>query len=107
MSKLIPSTDEWPRDQFLKARDKQMLAQAIADSISPPDANVIHIESGDEILCDNCNVEIEDPTVLLVEYGRRVNCKECFNRWYSNEPLTYKELREDGSLGRTVKPSDD
>ena len=97
---LIPSVDEWPRLEFCSARARQMAAQKQLDAKAGLQDKVHYAETKfDEIICDYCAAEITDLTILLVDFGRRVACKECFNKSYRNEPLSYRRLKTDGSLG--------
>lgn len=94
----IPSVDEWVRSEFLEARKRQLQSPPKV----PPGfegADVIVMDAGDDVICDTCNAEINDPTVLLVEYGRRVACSACYRKNYFDQPLRYRYLNEDGSLG--------
>ena len=98
---LIPSIDEWPRAEFLRAREAQMQAQKARDKALG--ARVEYLEAPEGVvLCDSCNARIEDPLILLVEFGRRVACRDCFQRSYASGPVQYRRLRVDGTLGEVV-----
>ncbi len=107
--RLIPSIDFWFRQEFLDARDKQMAAQIMADMANPPTETVHYIDGGDDVVCDNCNSDIPDDGELLnlVEFGRRVVCDKCYQRWYASEDVTYRVLNPDGTLGHEVKKEDE
>jgi len=102
MEKVIPSTSLWSREDFLSARDQQIKStQSFYADKGKPD--YVHImDPGNEILCDVCNSEICTAHVRLVEFGNRVNCDECFEKWYGKQPVKYRQLNEDGSLGKYV-----
>ena len=107
MSRLtVPSVDTWSREDFLRARKGQMEAQRKADQENPPNANVHYMDGGDVILCDSCNVDIPWDAIILVDFGRRVACPDCYNKWYANKPVTYRALNQDGTLGRYVRRDD-
>lgn len=63
----------------------------------------IIIESGDDILCDNCNDAIDTPFIHLVEFGRRVVCQACWESWYKAEAVVYRHLNADGTLGNIIR----
>lgn len=100
----IPSVDEWLRSEFLEARKAQMDAQKAMDQQSGISGSVHYVDCGDDIVCDNCNAIIDDPTILLVHFGRRVACKDCYRRWHAHEPIVWRRLRRDGSIGEVVPP---
>lgn len=109
--RIVPSKDFWSRDEFLAARKKQMEAHAKGETdciCKDPDspffgAEEIVMDPGDEIICDSCNANIDTPVITLVQFGRRAVCDECYKRWYKDEPLEYRELKADGSLGEIVQ----
>lgn len=102
MKTLIPSVDTWPRGQFTIARLAQMEAQKSADQKSGSQ-NVIYSNiEFDEILCDTCNAEIHTVTIILVEFGSRVNCQDCYLKWYAKQPIKWRRMNEDGTLGGYV-----
>lgn len=94
---IIPSVDFWEREEFLAAR-KEQLAFAKKNSSKA----VIFIDTGDDVICDTCNAEILDQMINLVEFGRRVNCDACYQKYYAKEPVKYRTLRADGGLGQYV-----
>lgn len=99
---MIPSTDVWPRIEFCYARKRQMDSQKVIDKGAGIDAT--YVEHGiDIIYCDTCNATINDAVIRLVEFGRRVACKPCYNRLYASEPMRWRELNEDGTLGTIIE----
>jgi hypothetical protein len=61
------------------------------------------MDPGDDIICDSCNAEILDPTILLVDWGKRVMCGPCYRQWYALEKIQYRRLKPDGTLSGVVR----
>ncbi len=108
---MVPSIDEWTREEFLAARAAQHscpglnhIEELLMSAGQPYEVHTIN--PGNLIVCDGCNCKIETPTILLVEFGRKVNCAACFLEYHANEPVVWRRLRPDGSIGDVVsKPS--
>lgn len=105
MSVRIPSVDFWTRKEFLEARKAQMASE---QNMRPPgweDAELIIVDAGDDVICDGCGAEIPDNAELinLVEFGKRVQCDGCYQRWYASQPVKYRRLNLDGSLGPYIE----
>lgn len=97
-SRLVPSIDTWMRRDFLAARAAQMDAQKAADAKAGV-KGVHYMDGGDDVVCDGCNAEIDTEVIIMVNWGRRVACLDCFNKWHRGDRITFREIREDGSLG--------
>ena len=105
---MIPFHDIWERSEFLHARYSQYEAQKnIAKRNLETYENVILMEPDNDTLCDLCNSEIDTPQVILVDYGTRAFCAECFNKHYASKPQKYKTLNPDGTLSAKVFDSAD
>jgi hypothetical protein len=102
MPTIIPSTDIWDRREFLNARKAQLQSMRPIDPYPLKGIHVHVLDVGDQILCDACDMDINTPTVRLVEYGRKVMCAACFMRWHAGTPVTYRRLNQDGTLGEVV-----
>jgi hypothetical protein len=101
----IPSKSVWLRSEFVRARRLQLEA-ADRNKFSAPfhtamDRNFekIVIEPGESILCDDCGDEIEQDHIHVVAFGRRVACDQCFDKRWAEEPLRWRAIMPDGSLG--------
>ena len=102
MNVIIPSIDSWDRYRFVLARQAQYEA-----SLKLKKSNEIIVEPGAEVICDVCSDFILDPTVLLVEFGTRAACQKCFDKYYLGARIRYRELNDDGSLGKYIAKDDD
>lgn len=95
----VPNTDCWPRHEFLESRKKQLEAAHKSHPLEKRGCERIILDTGADIFCDFCDETITTQYVNLVDYGHRVACNECYQRHYRNEPLKYRRLNPDGSLG--------
>ena len=96
---MIPSVDKWLRSEFCRARKAQMDSQKQMDLSGGVKAHYMETDFN-EVRCDMCNTLIEDYIIRLVEFGRRVACGDCYERLYKNDPIQWRELNTDGTLGK-------
>ncbi len=102
---MVPSVDFWFRAEFLAARKAQT---EFAKQQAEGKPNVHIVDSGDDIVCDTCSNVVDDNGELinLVGFGRRVVCDSCYQRNHAKEPIKYRVMNEDGSLGEYIKLED-
>ena len=99
---IVPSIDQWDRHRFMLARQKQYKASLISKK-----DNEIILAPSVQVICDICCSDIPEPTILLVEFGTRAACQKCFDKYYYGERITYRELNDDGSLGKYIRNGDE
>lgn len=95
---LVPSQDVWERSEFLSARRAQA-RQPLELPNWMKGAEVTVVEMGSTILCDGCAAEILEQKILLVQFGRKVMCSPCYQQFYKNEPIEYRRILPNGTLG--------
>ena len=102
-SQLIPNKAFWGRAEFLQARQLQYEA-AIK---RPTEPGEYIMEPDEDVICDWCNALIEDPMINLVDFGSRAVCDVCYQKHYAKEPMKYRVMNPDGTLGNIVQSNEE